>query len=182
MLPPRADAIATGQRKITSAIEKNRGLTPHRCSSMPPLPLLYVRLQSCTCCPLPLLYVKLQYCPCCPLPLLCVPMLSSSLAASTTLAHAGMHTHTHQLIILSIWHQRILQKRSVHIGTHSKNIVVVCRRKDIKNPRVKGRVKFAAAVIKRKGQVQSIKTNTGSAYGGEETGIKSKLSKSRRLG
>lgn len=54
------------------------------------------------------------------------------------------------------------------------------RRKDLKNPRKKGRVKFAKAETRRKGQVQAIKSPAG-AYGGESTGIKAKISKSVRF-
>eukprot|EP00890_Picochlorum_soloecismus_P003905 jgi/Picsp_1/4515/NSC_06736-R1_sas10 utp3 c1d family len=55
------------------------------------------------------------------------------------------------------------------------------RRKDLKNPRKKHRIKYAEANIRRKGQVQSVKTGAAGAYGGESTGIKSKLSKSVKL-
>jgi U3 small nucleolar RNA-associated protein 3 len=52
------------------------------------------------------------------------------------------------------------------------------RRKDLKNPRKKHRIKYAEANIRRKGQVQSVKSGAAGAYGGESTGIKSKVSKS----
>ena len=42
------------------------------------------------------------------------------------------------------------------------------------------RVKFAEATVRRKGQVQEVRAS-GPAYGGEATGIKSRLSKSVRL-
>lgn len=54
------------------------------------------------------------------------------------------------------------------------------RRKDLKNPRKKGRVKFSKAETRRKGQVQAVKS-PGGVYGGETTGIKAKLSKSVRF-
>jgi hypothetical protein len=58
------------------------------------------------------------------------------------------------------------------------------RRKDLKNPRKKHRVKFAQAVVRRKGQVQGMQSAPGNArgYGGEATGIKSRVAKSTRLG
>ena len=44
------------------------------------------------------------------------------------------------------------------------------------------RVKFAEATVRRKGQVQEVRAGGGAgAYGGEATGIKSRLSKSVRL-
>ena len=56
------------------------------------------------------------------------------------------------------------------------------RRKDLKNPRKKHRVKFAQATVRRKGQVQEVKKGAaGASYGGESTGIKARVSKSVRL-
>jgi len=81
LLPPMADPTAPGARKIGNAIEKNRGLTPHR-------------------------------------------------------------------------------------------------RKDLKNPRKKHRIKFAEAKVRRSGQVQKVVDGAAGAYEGERTGIKSRVSKS----
>lgn len=55
------------------------------------------------------------------------------------------------------------------------------RRKDLKNPRKKHRIKFAEANVRRKGQVQEVKTGAAGYYAGEATGIKSKVSKSVRF-
>jgi U3 small nucleolar RNA-associated protein 3 len=52
----------------------------------------------------------------------------------------------------------------------------------MKNPRKKHRIKFAQATVRRKGQVQGMQAAQGSGYGGEATGIKAKILKSRRLG
>lgn len=57
-----------------------------------------------------------------------------------------------------------------------------CRRKDLKNPRKKHRVKFAAATKRRKGQVQGVREAPGAGYGGEATGVKSHVTKSRKFG
>ena len=54
------------------------------------------------------------------------------------------------------------------------------RRKDLKNPRVKGRKRFAKAQVRRGGQVVTAKPPAG-PYGGEATGIRSKVSKSTRF-
>jgi len=51
-----------------------------------------------------------------------------------------------------------------------------------RNPRVKKREQYRKAVIRRKGAVRDIRTGEGHKYGGEETGIKSNLSRSRKLG
>lgn len=39
-------------------------------------------------------------------------------------------------------------------------------------------MKFAKAEVRRKGQVQEVRSGGGGGYGGEQTGIKSRVSKS----
>jgi U3 small nucleolar RNA-associated protein 3 len=51
-----------------------------------------------------------------------------------------------------------------------------------RNPRVKKREKYRKAIISRKGAVREIRTEEGHVYGGETTGIKSGISRSRKLG
>jgi U3 small nucleolar RNA-associated protein 3 len=53
-------------------------------------------------------------------------------------------------------------------------------RKDLKNPRKRQRERHAKAEKRRKGQVMEVKTNTG-PYAGEASGIKERVSKSRKL-
>ena len=57
------------------------------------------------------------------------------------------------------------------------------RNKDRKNPRVKHRMAYAKAVVARKGAVREAGDGpaAGVGYGGEATGIKSTVVKSRRL-
>jgi hypothetical protein len=55
------------------------------------------------------------------------------------------------------------------------------RKKSNRNPRVKKREAFDKAVQKRKSQVREVVAGSTVAYGGEMTGIKSKLSRSRRF-
>ena len=50
-----------------------------------------------------------------------------------------------------------------------------------RNPRVKKREQYRKALIRRKGAVREIRTEEGHAYGGEATGIKSGISRSRKL-
>jgi U3 small nucleolar RNA-associated protein 3 len=50
-----------------------------------------------------------------------------------------------------------------------------------RNPRVKKREQYRKALISRKGAVREVRTEEGHKYGGEETGIKSGLSRSRKL-
>ncbi|GFR45262.1 hypothetical protein Agub_g6368 [Astrephomene gubernaculifera] len=55
------------------------------------------------------------------------------------------------------------------------------RRRDQKNPRKKNRMKFEKAMVRVKGAVQPVRQPEAVAYGGEATGIKTKVAKSRRL-
>lgn len=50
-----------------------------------------------------------------------------------------------------------------------------------RNPRVKKREQYRKALIRRKGAVREVRTDEGHRYGGEETGIKAGLSRSRKL-
>ena len=54
------------------------------------------------------------------------------------------------------------------------------RRKELKNPRVKHKMKFKKAIIKRKGQVLNVQREMN-RYGGEGTGIKSTLTRSTKI-
>ena len=56
------------------------------------------------------------------------------------------------------------------------------RKKEFRNPRLKRREQYRKAIIRRKGAVRDVRTDEGHKYGGEETGIKSNLSRSRKLG
>jgi len=47
---------------------------------------------------------------------------------------------------------------------------------------VKKREDYRKALIRRKGAVREIRTDEGHVYGGEATGIKSGISRSRKLG
>ena len=60
--------------------------------------------------------------------------------------------------------------------------LVAHKNKLSRNPRVKKREQYRKALIKRKGAVREVRTDEGHKYGGEETGIKSNLSRSRKLG
>ena len=53
--------------------------------------------------------------------------------------------------------------------------------KSTKNPRVKKREQYRKALIRRKGAVREVRTGEADAYGGESTGIKSGISRSRKL-
>lgn len=50
-----------------------------------------------------------------------------------------------------------------------------------RNPRVKKREQYRKAIIRRKGKVREIRTDEGHRYGGEGTGIKTGISRSRKL-
>ena len=55
------------------------------------------------------------------------------------------------------------------------------RKKANSNPRVKKREKYAKAITARKGQVRDVITGAAGSYGGEMTGIKSNLARSRKI-
>eukprot|EP00980_Cylindrotheca_fusiformis_P020257 scaffold7328_cov145-Cylindrotheca_fusiformis.AAC.5 len=59
--------------------------------------------------------------------------------------------------------------------------LVAHKAKTNRNPRVKKREQYRKALIRRKGAVREIRTDEGHKYGGEETGIKSAISRSRKL-
>jgi len=50
-----------------------------------------------------------------------------------------------------------------------------------RNPRVKKRMQYRKALIRRKGTVRGIRVDEGHKYGGEGTGIKTRISRSRKL-
>lgn len=50
-----------------------------------------------------------------------------------------------------------------------------------RNPRVKKRMQYKKALVRRKGAVREIRQDEGHKYGGESTGIKTKVSRSRKL-
>lgn len=50
-----------------------------------------------------------------------------------------------------------------------------------RNPRVKKREQYRKALIRRKGAIREVRTDEGHKYAGEETGIKSGISRSRKL-
>ena len=54
------------------------------------------------------------------------------------------------------------------------------RNRELKNPRKKNRIKFAEANVRRAGQVQPMREKSA-GYGGEGTGIKSRVIKSRKF-
>ena len=60
--------------------------------------------------------------------------------------------------------------------------LVAHKNKINRNPRVKKREQYRKALIRRKGAIRDVRTDEAHKYGGEETGIKSGLSRSRKLG
>ena len=67
--------------------------------------------------------------------------------------------------------------------TIMKNRGLVAHKAKInRNPRVKKREQYRKALIRRKGAVREVRTDEGHVYGGETTGIKSSISRSRKLG
>ena len=64
----------------------------------------------------------------------------------------------------------------------SKNRGLVAHKAKInRNPRVKKREQYRKALISRKGSIREIRTDESHKYQGESTGIKSGISRSRKL-
>ena len=55
------------------------------------------------------------------------------------------------------------------------------RKKSNRNPRVKKREMYAKAVVARKGQVREVISGAAGQYGGETTGIKANIARSRKI-
>ena len=56
------------------------------------------------------------------------------------------------------------------------------RKKENRNPRVKKRHAYERALVRRKGQVREVVEGAAGGYGGELTGIKAGISRSRKIG
>jgi len=56
------------------------------------------------------------------------------------------------------------------------------RKKANRNPRVKKRQMYDKAIVRRKGQVRDVITGAAGSYGGEMTGIKANIARSRKIG
>jgi U3 small nucleolar RNA-associated protein 3 len=56
------------------------------------------------------------------------------------------------------------------------------RKKENRNPRVKKRHAYEKAIVRRKGQVREVIKGAAGSYGGELTGIKAGISRSRKIG
>lgn len=71
-------------------------------------------------------------------------------------------------------------KRKISSAIQKNRGLTPHRKKLSKNPRKKHRVAYESALTRRKGQVQQVAPQNG-AYGGEATGVRTKVSKSRKL-
>ena len=56
------------------------------------------------------------------------------------------------------------------------------RKKENRNPRVKKRMAYEKAIVRRKGQVREVIAGAAATYAGELTGIKANISRSRKIG
>lgn len=70
------------------------------------------------------------------------------------------------------------------LGRHADSLLsfpLPRRSKEMRNPRKAQRIKFERALVRRQGQVQAVR-QPEERYGGEATGIKANVTKSRKLG
>lgn len=73
------------------------------------------------------------------------------------------------------------QKRGVSYEIMANKGLMPHRKKANRNPRVKKREMYAKAVVARKGQVREVISGAAGSYGGEKTGIKANVSRSRKI-
>jgi len=59
--------------------------------------------------------------------------------------------------------------------------LVAHKKKINRNPRVKKRVAYERALVRRKGQVREMREGEANTYGGELTGIRANVSRSRKI-
>lgn len=73
-------------------------------------------------------------------------------------------------------------ERSINQAILKNRGLVAHKPKINRNPRVKKREQYRKALIRRKGAVREVRdAQEGNEYGGEQTGIKSRISRSRKL-
>jgi U3 small nucleolar RNA-associated protein 3 len=77
--------------------------------------------------------------------------------------------------------EEIVGERAISKQIMKNRGLVAHKAKINRNPRVKKREQYRKALIRRKGAVREVRTDEGHKYGGEETGIKTNLSRSRKL-
>jgi len=80
-----------------------------------------------------------------------------------------------------VMEEEVDAERSVGRMIMKNRGLVAHKAKINRNPRVKKREQYRKALIRRKGSVREVRTDEGHKYGGEVTGIKSHLSRSRKL-
>lgn len=72
------------------------------------------------------------------------------------------------------------EKRAITYQISKNKGLTAYRRKELRNPRVKNRMKFRKAKIRRKGQVRETRTELH-RYGGEASGIRAGVIKSVKI-
>lgn len=73
------------------------------------------------------------------------------------------------------------EKREIGAKIASNRGLTPHRNKDYKNPRKKHRIRFDKAVVRRKSSVREVQPGAAGGYGGEMSGIKASISRSRRF-
>jgi U3 small nucleolar RNA-associated protein 3 len=76
--------------------------------------------------------------------------------------------------------EQVAGKRQINYQIEKNRGLTPRRNKDLKNPRKKHRIKYGKALISRRGQVQDQRERRD-GYGGEATGIKTRVTKSVKL-
>lgn len=71
-------------------------------------------------------------------------------------------------------------KRAITYQIEKNKGLTPHKKKELRNPRVKHRMKFRKAKIRRRGQVREVRTET-SRYGGEISGIRSGIKRGIKM-
>lgn len=101
----------------------------------------------------------------------------SAKAAAATKKRARQEAHTQPDLLPPSEDPTTQGARRINNAIDKNRGLTPHRKRELKNPRKKHRVKYAEANVRRKGQVQEVR-DAGGLYGGERTGIKAKISKS----
>ncbi len=116
-----------------------------------------------------------------PSPLLTPPPPQAAVASSKAKKAARQQSYHHPNLEPPLPDPTTHGARKIDRAIEKNRGLTPHRRRDLKNPRKKNRVKFEKATVRRKGQVQAMREAPGGGYGGESTGINARVSKSVRF-
>ncbi|CAI5740745.1 unnamed protein product [Peronospora destructor] len=96
-------------------------------------------------------------------------------------AKKDLYTHENPAALVSSDEESDTGKRGASYQIMKNKGLKAHKSKLNRNPRVKKRLQYRKAIIRRKGQVRDVRVGEAGTYGGETTGIKSNLTRSRKI-